>query len=1716
MPAPSADAFLDEPTPPKADDYLDAPSQPIQASSQPASDDFLDQPGTQERAQQLAMDSSVDPASHAAANPQEYEAAFQAEQLRNNRSLAQKTGAFAKTLATPSTWGSAAVGAGKFGAGLVTAPLNALGQFWHGAAAMTARGLGADDLADSEERKQLRDKAEAVLAGQSIEESLKGAGRTILGWKPHTGATDVTGSMDADFSSPEDQAKADAAANEQRDRAEFGAKVQAARNAAQLASGRPLTGGFVAGLTGATGTPVSELTPEALQQSGAPAVRPFMVQTEAASGNPENLILAAAPELPGTQYLGGKLTQGVGKAAQVGGQGVDLAIQGGRALAAQIRKVPLGPQIAHGVAAIAGFTHAPALATAGGVGAGLKGLQWLGRGLEEQGAAAASGAPSALDTAAANARLSGTGSVLTDTQRVIGDAASRGAATAIGMAPVNLALSGGNPEDLANQTAGAAAFGGVTDLLRSARPALVEAARPALRQKGLESQDTNTREGRASTQFVQQLPEAQRNTVLELQGALAGLPVTNAQGQQVPARLVVQSSGDFANTLKKFGFTNIPEGGGQGFYWGPDGTAYINSDHPTMGAGNTFAHVAGHEFAGHIGSLILQAAGAKGGPIYDGIIRAAKTNLYNPDGAPTPDFQRFLDGYNQAFDPTGKTKEIDPTNQNSVDEFLAETAGQIISRRGVGDIALPPSLLDRVTQGVGTFMAGLTGVDPRSVGNGRFGQKEVADLSESVRDSLIQLAGMKLRPGQGEGAISRPQTPDEYVQELQDTLAKPRPTDTAANVKAWLKEQAQARKELADFQGQASAPTPRAAPTPPSAPVVPPNPDRADAIKGIPAEAAQHVDAAAQALGGTPNSSELLTAATKLRGGGKINPPNVQPATAPQTQPLPSGSTVATARAEPVAAPVAPVQDQTPAGVALGTPDEVAANAEKEAIAQEKYGRANTGAGKKRVQDAKIQALAEAGRQGENDLSIVTNATSDKSLVGDINPENPYHAAILKELGITPDQIKGVTDAQTLSGTPAYIRYRSAKSDTEGTGGEGSAESIGSASKRAEEIEANPAEDRKASTIQHKVAIPLDTSVTKSGGISKRFLVLSDLLHNAQSIFEWMKANGVQNPYGETHGEQGQGLAADAQAYAKNHASGWNGPGTAPMQGFPDTGFPPRDPNYQPTVIPKDRFDVLNAMFNDEKAVKVGEKQSVVDDKKARVDAAKTPAAKSAAQRVYERAVDSLRQSEELQNLNRENGAYFDPASNETNELRKNMKDSGFDPKEGFYSVFQNLSPDHILDVSDKPIPHQPGDVDSIRPSGFDIDPAELAREGLPNQKAIAAGFSPDEIRDKLTPERLLINIRNYGANRTSGRTPTDYREAIAAHVGAGEQGGERQEETKSPDEQAQSITKWADESGVAIRRRPWNLNPTSKNNVGGVEHDTFFDAPSQRWIKTTKLGQFGEWPTVYKKPDGEISWTLSRATPGQYLDRLKGTEELFDLKTPVHGIIVEPTITGKMLPSIVTSQPDIQGTSMIDPEIEDALGKQGFLKIDDGSASYYRKSDNTAILDAHPGNIAKAGGKPIGYDVIVMHPNGELRQLFERDHAKAAVRQPAPKGGSFLDAARARFKDETPDSQAAGFSPDSPDENTDPAKGDTPGERLAREAEAANIPLRAADYISLIRMDPDVTERIRARIASKTGKPARFSPGTQSSPQKTNGQRVVPLASIQAQQRQQERELTH
>lgn len=250
----------------------------------------------------------------------------------------------------------------------------------------------------------------------------------------------------------------------------------------------------------------------------------------------------------------------------------------------------------------------------------------------------------------------------------------------------------------------------------------------------------------------------------------------------------------------------------------------------------------------------------------------------------------------------------------------------------------------------------------------------------------------------------------------------------------------------------------------------------------------------------------------------------------------------------------------------------------------------------------------------------------------------------------------------------------------------------------------------------------------------------------------------------------------------------------------------------------------------------------------------------------------------------------------------------------------------------------------------------------------------------------ILAELRD--GNSTASRPQESLAKSISDYIGAGEQTGGRAPDAGGAvtaderERQKQSLAEWAKANGRAVTRLPFSFN--SPNNKGGVEHDAWFDQPSQRWLKVTKPS-FGLFPKVKNG-----AWSLGPTSVQQYLQKLEGTRELFGLDTAIHGAFLDSRGNPSHIPGAVD-----------DAKIERNLRAAGFLKVDDLSSTYYRPSDNTMIFDAHPGNGGEINGKLTGFDMGVIHPEGELRQLIEADHAKAMRRQPAPTGGSFMDAAR-------------------------------------------------------------------------------------------------------------------
>lgn len=802
---------------------------------------------------------------HAAQHPEDFETAYQADQLRRARPWTAKAGEMITSI--PGAAVNAVKGVANFALGIPQVAANT--------AQSAYRGLTGDVRGKTNQ-------AEATLAAQHGEQSLTNAANAITNLRPQYVAGlggEEPGTMAED--TPEERA-----ANEDaRQRAIFAQRVQQARNEIQLSQGQPLDTGVIAGIYHAGGQqPSEEVGPAALKGYGVAQADPGTVNRMAAASDPTMLALSAAPGMPGAATIGGGVTELAGNAINATG----------RAISATTRALNPLRSLRH-------LINPTYIVTDAAKEGGARGLQAIGDALAQQGKELRTGTPSPLTTAAATAEATGERAIGTNLQRRLGDFAAKGAATAAGMAPLNAALAQGDPEAFTESEAGAGAFGGTFGALARNRPMLVEAIRPHLQSEGAralaEAGEGNDPLAIKSAAYVMSLPEEARNRTLEAIGALQGLP-TNTPNGPTRAKLYVLNDSDYRNVIAdKIGMEQAAMGGGRGFFIGDDGAAYVNGDYHSGLDPSELAHTIGHEFGGHAAVNVMQAAGAKGGALYQGLINAAKEALM-PGWRVSPEFYRFVKEYNQRFDPTGQTERLSFTDPESIDEFLAEQAGQLMSAKGAVELAIPRNIQDRISDGIGRFMGGMLGIDTRKVGTPtHFGREEVGQLSKAVQDTLGQVVGMKLRGG---AEIPEPvKTTATRIAELNDILSKPRPAagSPLETTRAWIAEQKSARKELSELRPAATPTTPAAGPAPfaPSAPsIISPPEVTADAIKalgvmGIKGPKANALIRMANAQHGAPitDAGQLAAGAFRIHGGGAVKPGEFVPKPQAPVSPVP-------------------------------------------------------------------------------------------------------------------------------------------------------------------------------------------------------------------------------------------------------------------------------------------------------------------------------------------------------------------------------------------------------------------------------------------------------------------------------------------------------------------------------------------------------------------------------------------------------------------------------------------------------------------------------------------------------------------------------------------------------------------------------------------------------------------------------------------------------------
>lgn len=1326
----------------------------------------------------LTSDSTFDPASHAAQNPGDFETAFAVQKARENRTFGEKAAGVGKTLTTGDTYKAAGKGVLNFLRGFGDVATNAAQALKNKGITL---GFGPVSTATLPDKAPETIQAENTLAAQHGEESGKHlvdatVGRIAAGaakmdevdpakkaWRESFLARNPTHRTPEQLQELKAQwvqqdAADKVARDEGIDRQMFQQKVDAAKNAIQLAQGRPLDTGAVAGIYHVAGQqPSEEVGPDALKAAGVAPTDPGVVERMAAASDPLNIALAAAPGLPGASKIGGLVTEGAGKALQLPGRAVAAAAS----------------PVTNAVSALRAISNPAGAALSVAKKGTAKGLGAIGQALEAQGKELRTGIPSNLTTEAATAAATGERAIGTNLQRKLGDAVATGASTAVGMAPLNAALAD-SPEDFARSEVGAAAFGGTLSAFKRNRPMLVEAIRPHLQSEGAralaEAAEGNDQLAARSAQYVMNLPGESRDRTLEAIGALQGLPILSKNGN-TRAKLYVLSGPDYAQQEAiAVGGQPSPMGGGRGFFMGPDGAAYVNGDYHTGLGPNELTHTIGHEFGGHAAINIMRAAGAKGGALYNGLIGSAMQNLM-PRGKVTPEFHRFIDGYNRAFDPTGQTKRLDPRNPEAIEEFISETAGQIMAGSGVGELAVPKNIQDRIADGIDRFMGSLIGVDTRKVGTeSKFGRTESGEMTKSVQDTLAQVVGMKLR--EGSEIPEAPKTDTTRIGELQQIINTPRPTagSPLTAVQEWLKAQRAARKELSDLQQapQAAFPAAGAPPVPPSKPVAtlpPPAPSRASVAaalrqNGIPASEAKVW--ADQARGSTVQ--EMVLDALKRRGAHKFptetppatTQPNLPPAATPETngsqgtpapephEPFPPQPAVAT-QEPPVAPPASPVaKPPVPAPPSRETVQALVENAEAGAVAAEK--KPETKAAQTRIHDAKVNAILDAIGDDPNGIHREIQTDGTVKRVGNFDPANPYHQALVELAGgISAPALDSLTKMQDARDQIRFIRYRSALSSAEGEGGEGTMDT-GMANRRAE-YAIDPASERTEGTIQHKVVIPIRTVLSKSGKPNSSFFTLDNLLHNAESVREFMKEHPE---VGEFPYKDESTLTRDAQVYADNHAHGWKGDGSGPIQGFPDSNLPKPDLNYQAEKIPKERFDALNLLMHSEDAGKLAARIQEVEDKRDKVATSKNDKERAVKQGVLERTITRMKNSEEAHALAELNNPWIDHQTGETNELRAKLKAAGFDTNESLKSPFETLDPQHILDVSESPIALQDGDIPTVRPTGFTAGAETMGPMQKLNPTAVRSNFMPAdsagaEGRGKSVEERAATLWKEQG-----------------------------------------------------------------------------------------------------------------------------------------------------------------------------------------------------------------------------------------------------------------------------------------------------------------------------------------------------------------------------------
>jgi hypothetical protein len=185
---------------------------------------------------------------------------------------------------------------------------------------------------------------------------------------------------------------------------------------------------------------------------------------------------------------------------------------------------------------------------------------------------------------------------------------------------------------------------------------------------------------------------------------------------------------------------------------------------------------------------------------------------------------------------------------------------------------------------------------------------------------------------------------------------------------------------------------------------------------------------------------------------------------------------------------------------------------------------------------------------------------------------------------------------------------------------------------------------------------------------------------------------------------------------------------------------------------------------------------------------------------------------------------------------------------------------------------------------------------------------------------------------------------------------------------QERDLEIWAKEQGFWLNA----VEALAGFIIGGEEHR--ISRGEFRYHKATYPGRYG---FTLIPVNGQP--TLTRALPGEYLERLLLVNQIFGDAIRLKGITRE---AGGLV--ILISQPTVVGIACGFQEMVHGFAAMRFLEVPGfcaghpGSLSFYRDLDQIAAFDVHPANLLRdMRGVLLPIDIILTRVGNELAECF-------------------------------------------------------------------------------------------------------------------------------------------